>query len=407
MNAAYSSASAFFSHELPNASDAAWLVLADGTTFSGRAFGYRGISDGEVVFNTAMSGYPELLTDPSYRRQILSLTVSEVGNYGVAPQDFESTHIQAAGLVVRSLSPVVSNWRSERSLDAWLKAEKIPAIFGVDTRALVLHLRSRGSMMGIIASGDEAISLGLDVLRTRAQQLAGMQGCNLVDVVSCKEPYVWTEGLSHDDGTMRAPLAAPTFHVVVFDFGVKRNMLRLLVHHGCRVTVVPAHTTAEQVKAINPDGILLSNGPGDPATAGAIVAQVKELLGTLPVFGICMGHQILSQALGRSTYKTLFGHRGGNQPVLTSSGTVSITSQNHGFAVDDQISQTHDANTTILQPNALETNLSDGTNEGLFWESHNAFSVQYHPEAAPGPRDAAPHFAHFVDMMRRHRAHGS
>jgi carbamoyl-phosphate synthase small subunit len=377
---------------IPVATRPAWLVLADGTAFRGTAFGASSTSaDGEVVFNTSMTGYPELLTDPSYRGQILTLTYPEIGNYGVCRRDVESDRIQCAALVVRSLSPVVSNWRSEIDLSSWLADAGVPGIAGIDTRALVRRLRTSGTMMGIVST-----EAGADVraLRERARALPGMAGQELISSVTCKAPTPWSEGLLDEAGRPLAPMRAPTFHVVAYDFGVKRNMLRLLVHHGCRVTVVPASTTAEQVRALAPDGVLLSNGPGDPSTVPHVVAAVRELLGAVPVFGICMGHQILGQALGASTYKTPFGHRGGNQPVLIEEGEpkgrVLITSQNHGFAVKPG---------ELKEGLASERNLSDDTNEGIDARARWAFSVQYHPEAAPGPHDADIHFKRFIAMM--------
>jgi carbamoyl-phosphate synthase small subunit len=374
----------------------AWLVLEDGTAFRGEAFGAATTTEGEVVFNTSMSGYPELLTDPSYKRQILTLTVPEVGNYGVCDRDFESDGLQAAGLVVRHLSDRVSNWRSDRDLSSWMCGAGIPGIAGIDTRALVLRLREGGTKVGVLSTDGTALS----ALRARARALPGMAGCELVSQVTCQAPYEFRSGLL-DDAGQTLPPAAVRFHVVAFDFGMKKNMARLLVHKGCRVTVVPASTTAEEVRRLAPDGVLLSNGPGDPSTMPHIVDAVRTLVGTVPVFGICMGHQLLGQALGSSTYKTPFGHRGANQPVLTDAvlnkrgerSRVLITSQNHGFAVRPE---------HLAPPaRANETNLSDGSNEGLDASLQWAFSVQYHPEAAPGPRDAEIHFDRFIDMMEK------
>jgi carbamoyl-phosphate synthase small subunit len=381
--------------------DRAWLVLEDGSAFAGRAFGAVTTAEGEVVFNTSMSGYPELLTDPSYRRQLLTLTVPEVGNYGVCDRDFESDGIQAAGLIVRHLSEQVSNWRSDRDLSSWMRDAGVPGITDVDTRALVLKLREGGTKVGLVSTDGTPLA----ALRERAKALPGMAGCELISVVTCKEPYEFNEGLLDDAGAP-VPRAPTRFHVVAYDFGMKKNMARLLVHKGCRVTVVPAATSADAVRALRPDGVLLSNGPGDPSTVPHIVDAVRSLLGEIPIFGICMGHQLLGQALGSSTYKTPFGHRGGNQPVLTDAvlnkqgerSRVLITSQNHGFAVKPE----------HLPPpaRANETNLSDGTNEGVDARARWAFSVQYHPEAAPGPHDAEIHFDRFLGMMEEHgRAH--
>lgn len=374
----------------------AWLVLADGTAFQGTGFGAATSIEGEVVFNTSMTGYPELLTDPSYRRQILTLTYPEIGNYGVTRRDFESDRVQAAGLVVRALSPVVSSWRSDLDLSAFLQEAGIPGIAGIDTRALVRRLRDGGTVMGVLSNEPNA---DVAVLRARARGLPGMAGCELISQVTCAAPTPFTEGMVDDAGAPLAPLAPPRHHVVAYDFGIKKNMARLLVHHGCTVTLVPASTTAAQVRALKPDGVLLSNGPGDPSTVPHVVQAVRELLGQVPVFGICMGHQILGQALGASTFKTAFGHRGGNQPVILDDGPqrgrVLITSQNHGFCVKHG---------ELENAAASERNLSDETNEGIDCPAQGAFSVQYHPEAAPGPHDAGIHFERFMHMMDAHRA---
>jgi len=372
------------------------LVLADGTVFTGWSFGAPSESVGEVVFNTSMTGYPELLTDPSYRRQIVVLTYPEIGNYGVADDDAESDRVQVAGLVVRNLSPVVSNWRSNRDLASWLEDAGVPGIAGLDTRALVRHIRDRGAMMGIISVGDD---VDIGELVARAAALPGMAGCALADEVSCPVAHAFTDGLLDDDGRPVPALRPPTYRVVAVDLGMKRSIARLLVHHGCEVTVVPSRATAQEILALKPDGVFLSNGPGDPATAGHVVAAVESLLDQVPIFGICMGHQILGQALGATTYKTAFGHRGGNQPVVGPSGRVRITSQNHGFAVDPA--------TLSSDAVADETNVSDHTNEGLDAPARWAFSVQYHPEAAPGPHDARDLFERFVDLMERWRQHDS
>lgn len=379
----------------------AWLVLADGTAFAGTAFGAAATTEGEVVFNTSLTGYPELLTDPSYRRQILTLTYPEIGNYGVCRRDAESERVQPAALVVRALSPVVSNWRSDVDLSTYLREAGVPGIAGIDTRALVRRLRDGGTVMGIVSTEP-----GADVraLRERAAALPGMAGCELISQVTCKAPWEFKDGVLDDTGTP-LPRPAPTRHVVAYDFGIKHNMARMLVQRGCRVTLVPADTGADAVLALAPDGVLLSNGPGDPSTVPHVVAAVRALLGRVPLFGICMGHQILGQALGASTYKTPFGHRGGNQPVLLEvgdpprvpAGRVLITSQNHGFAVKPA---------ELSVGRASERNVSDGTNEGLDARERWAFSVQYHPEAAPGPHDADVHFDRFVSMMDAFRAQG-
>jgi carbamoyl-phosphate synthase small subunit len=369
-----------------------WLVLADGTALKGRAFGAVTEVEGEVVFNTSMTGYPELCTDPSYRRQILTLTTSEIGNYGVCDRDLESGRVQVAGLLVRALSPVVSNWRSDRDLSAFLEDADVPGLAGIDTRALVRHIRDQGAMMGVLSTRPDADPAAL---LERARAAPPMEGCALADEVTCPEPYPFAGGLTDLAGDPVAPLRAADRKVVAVDYGCKTNILRLLAHHGCDVTVVPASATAESILALEPDGVFLSNGPGDPATADDAVATVQALLGKVPIFGICMGHQILSRALGASTFKTTFGHRGGNQPVLGPDGRVLITSQNHGFAVDPG---------SLARAEASHVNLSDETNEGLDAPAQHAFSVQYHPEAAPGPHDARPHFEEFVRRMDAFRA---
>ena len=366
------------------------LVLADGTFFEGTGFGASEKEvEGEVVFSTSMTGYTELLTDPSFSQQILTLTCPEIGNCGVTLSDRESDRIHAAALVVRELSPVVSNWRAEISLDDWLKHEGVPGLCGVDTRALVHHLRANGSMMAILSTCQEA---DIVALHARAKKLEGMEGRDLVSEVTTQGSYVFQNGLTNLDGSDVMSHTNEPFHVVVVDFGVKRNMLRLLVHHGCRVTVVPANVSATDVLDRLPDGVLLSNGPGDPATMTGPIHLVQNLIGKIPIFGICMGHQILSLAAGAKTYKLKFGHRGANQPVMGQDRKVQITSQNHGFAVDDQ-----DQIEGLIQ---TQINVSDATVEGVELLDQWAFGVQYHPEGAPGPHDAQGYFARFIDLMR-------
>jgi carbamoyl-phosphate synthase small subunit len=371
-----------------NHSDAC-LMLADGTYFKGSAFGALDTeAEAELVFSTAMTGYPELLSDPSYCQQILTLTCPEIGNYGVALSDLESGRIHAAGLVVRELSPLTSNWRSELSLEAWLQREGVPAIRGIDTRALVHHLRTHGAMMAILSTKENA---DVRSLYARAKALKGMAGRELVSEVSTPRAYELSQGLIGLNAEALAPLSPPIYHVVAIDFGAKQNMLRLLVHHGCRVTVLPSHASASEVLAYKPDGLFLTNGPGDPEMVTRGIETVRALLGQLPIFGICMGHQVLALAAGAKTYKMKFGHRGGNQPVQGDDGRVMMTSQNHGFAVDEQSAP---AGLSISQ-----RNISDGTVEGISLKSQWAFGVQYHPEAAPGPHDAQSHFGEFVNMM--------
>ena len=340
-------------------SQPAVLVLADGTFFEGKALGTKDIeTTGEVVFQTSMTGYPELLTDPSYEGQMLTFTYPEIGNYGVQPMDFEASNIHAKAIITRHYSNIDSNWRSKKNLETWLQEEGIAGITDIDTRALVRHLRTQGSTMGILSTKAD---YNVKVLCKKAQELQSMAGQDLAKTVSCKESYTFDQGLQHLDGSDNHSKTPNDFHVVAMDFGIKKNILRLLVHHGCRVTVVPADTNAKDILALQPDGIFLSNGPGDPASMPYAVETVRELIGKKPVFGICMGHQILSQAFGGRTYKMLFGHRGANQPVQHGE-RVLITSQNHGFALDRD----------SLDLPGLEhsqTNISDDTSEGYLLET--------------------------------------
>ena len=374
----------------------ALLALADGTVFRGRAFGALGEVAGELVFNTSMTGYQEILTDPSYEGQLVAMTYPEIGNVGVNREDVESRRPYVRGFVVREYREVPSSWRAEESLGAYLSRHGIPGIEGIDTRALVRHLRDRGSQEAVLSSVD----LDAKRLVRRAKESPGLVGRDLVHDVTCAEPYDWTEGpwrLGH--GYVSAEETAAMrerrpYRVVAYDFGIKRNILRSLVGAGCEVRVVPAATAAREVLALHPDGVFLSNGPGDPdAVAGARDA-VAELLGKLPVFGICLGHQIMGLALGGRTYKLKFGHHGGNQPVKDlTTGKVEITAQNHGFAVDIE-SLTDRAEVTHL-------NLNDRTVEGLTVKGQPTFSVQYHPEASPGPHDAHYLFTRFTELMER------
>ncbi|MDA0713504.1 MAG: glutamine-hydrolyzing carbamoyl-phosphate synthase small subunit [bacterium] len=374
---------------MKNLKNKAVLVLADGTFFEGTAFGAIEIeTSGELVFSTSMTGYVELLTDPSYCEQLLTLTCPEIGNCGVTEIDFESQKIWAQGLVVREISPLVSNWRATMALNEWLVSHRIPGIFGIDTRALAKHLRDFGSQMAILSTKKVIDILSL---HKKAQQLPGMRGKNLSKKVSTTHVYEFNEGLLDLVGNKIAPLTSQQFHVVVFDFGVKLNILRMLVHHGCRLTVIPADSCLSDVLSLNADGIFLSNGPGDPQMMTGAIKIVKELLGKVPIFGICMGHQILSLATGLETYKLKFGHRGTNQPVMGPDKRVMITSQNHGFAARENNSLKSDKNNLI--------NLSDNTNEGIDLLDQWAFGVQYHPEGAPGPHDGQVHFKQFVDIL--------
>ncbi len=367
----------------------ATLALADGLVFEGQAFGAPGERVGEVVFNTSMSGYQEILTDPSYVGQIVTMAAPEMGNVGANAQDQESAHPHAVGMVVRSLSETPSNWRAEQSLDGYLKAAGVVGIAGLDTRKLVRHLRTHGAQMGVLSSEGHSPA----ALVERARQAPGMEGRDLVTGISAAAPYEFTEGMPEIFGMERPPLAR-RFDVVAYDFGLKRAMLQLLVEAGCRVTVVPAATPAAEVLARKPHGVFLTNGPGDPAAVPGAEAAVAALLGRVPVFGICLGHQILARAVGGRTYKMKFGHRGANQPVKDLvTGRVEITAQNHGFAVDAE----------SLKGRAVVThrNLNDGTVEGLDVPDGRAFSVQYHPESSPGPHDARHLFARFTRAMAR------
>jgi len=366
------------------------LALADGTTFEGRAFGAVGETVGEVVFNTSMFGYQEILTDPSYVGQIVTMSYPEMGNVGATPEDEEAGKPHAVGMVVRSLTDLPSNWRARESLDAYLKRHGVAGIEGLDTRRLVRHLRTHGAQTGVISSEGHSPA----ALVERARSAPGMEGLDLATGVSTKAAYTFTSP-SPDvfTGVGEAhPRGDPRFDVVAYDYGLKKSMLHFLVDVGCRVTVVPSHTTADEVLARKPHGVFLANGPGDPAAVKGADRTVAALLGKVPVFGICLGHQIMALALGGRTYKMKFGHRGGNQPVKDlTTGKVEITAQNHGFAVDD----------ASLKGKAVVThiNLNDGTVEGLAVPDARAFSVQYHPEASPGPHDARYLFGRFAKLM--------
>jgi carbamoyl-phosphate synthase small subunit len=369
----------------PTKTDRAHLVLADGTVFEGRPFGARGVTTGEAVFTTAMTGYQEVLTDPSYHGQLVTMTAPEIGNTGVNRDDTEAVgdSPRVSGFIVRDESPVASNYRSEETLHAYLARHGVVGIAEVDTRKLTRHLRDKGSQNAAI--GTEAP----ESLLRRAREAPDMNGLDLVKLVTPKDRYTWTEGRGKWTTT---PAKPAKHHVVVFDYGIKRNILRCLVDSGCRVTVVPASTSAADVLSMKPDGVFLSNGPGDPAPVTYAIESIKGLLGKQPIFGICLGHQLLALALGAKTYKLKFGHRGGNQPVKDlATGKVEITTQNHGFCVD----------LGTLPPGTTSTHvhLNDGTSEGLAIPSLQAFSVQYHPEAAAGPHDALYMFERFTTAM--------
>jgi carbamoyl-phosphate synthase small subunit len=380
----------------------ALLALEDGSLWPGFGFGAEGDTTGEVVFNTSMTGYQEILTDPSYHGQIVVMTVPHVGNVGTNAVDEESHRIWVAGFAIRDLSPTVSNYRAERTLDEYLRVQGVTGITGVSTRALVKHIRTAGAMRAALSSVDPDPQRLIDLARNSRD----MNGADLAREVTCDESYHWDQGVDTQwypipetvDGEQRKGKtpsqtnAQATPHIVAYDFGIKHNILRLLSARGCRITVVPATTSAREALALKPDGVFLSNGPGDPAACSYAIAATRELLGKVPIFGICLGHQILGLALGGKTYKLKFGHRGGNQPVRFADTTaVEISSHNHGFAVDAR-SMPQNVEITHL-------NLNDGCVEGLRARDLNAFGVQYHPEASPGPRDASYLFDEFMKAV--------
>jgi len=378
------------------------LTLQDGSVFRGKAFGAKTSLCGEVCFNTSMTGYQEILTDPSYKAQIVTMTYPLIGNYGVNSADIESYKPHLSGFVVRELSPVVSNWRADTDLDSYLKEHGIPGIQGIDTRALTKRLRVEGSMNGFLSTEDISDEDAIE----KARNWPGLVGVDYVKEVTHAEPFLWDEKdeLSRDfrlvQGTEKSdprqsfhPLPEADMNIVALDFGMKYNILRRLRQHGFKTHVLPANATVDQIKALNPQGVFLSNGPGDPSAVGYAVQTVKDLIDHgYPMFGICLGHQILGQAMGGKTFKMKFGHRGGNQPVKDlDTGVVEITSQNHGFALD--------SDTLSADVEVDRINLNDQTVEGLRHRNKPMFSVQYHPEASPGPHDSTPLFQRFRDLI--------
>lgn len=363
------------------------LTLASGESFLGRSFGCEGEVAGEVVFNTSMTGYQEILTDPSYEGQLVAMTYPQIGNVGVNTEDEEARRAFVKGFIVKEYCPRPSNWRSTQPLHEYMARHDIVGIEGIDTRTLVTRIRESGAQEGILSTR----TADVEELVARARSTPGLTGRDLVREVTCRASYDWQEGRWQLDGGFAQP-TTPRFHVVAYDYGIKLNILRHLADHGCRVTVVPAHTAAAEILSLKPDGVFLSNGPGDPSAVPYAKENVSQLIGRLPIFGICLGHQILGLALGGSTFKLKFGHHGGNQPVMDlSTRKVEITTQNHGFAVDP------DSLKGAVEVTHL--NLNDHTVEGLKHRELPIFSVQYHPEAAPGPHDASYLFARFCELM--------
>ena len=367
------------------------LALEDGKVFRGKGYGAKGECYGEVVFNTSITGYQEIFTDPSYAGQIVVLTNPQIGNYGTTPEDDEATRPYIEGLVTREFSRISSNWRSQEVAEQYLEKFKIPVISDLDTRALVRHLRDNGCKRGVISS----IESDAEKLIEKARAIPIMVGQDLAKVVTTKQRYQWELGERSIEPTEVVGVkdAPPRFHVVAYDFGIKHNILRKLASEGCRVTVVPAETNAEDVLALNPDGVFLSNGPGDPEPCTYAQENIRRLMGKKPIFGICLGHQLIGLALGGKTYKLKFGHHGGNHPVKQmASGKIEITAHNHNFAVDPESLSTSEVDLTHID-------LNDNTLEGLRHRNLPLFSVQYHPEAAPGPHDSHYLFKDFVQMM--------
>ncbi|MCK4998262.1 MAG: glutamine-hydrolyzing carbamoyl-phosphate synthase small subunit [Anaerohalosphaera sp.] len=369
------------------------LLLEDGTSFVGSSFGAVGLKCGEVVFNTSMSGYQEILTDPSYNEQIITMTYPQIGNYGTNDNDWESRKVFVSGFIVKENCDYPSNWRDGQSLSEYLKANNVVGLEGIDTRKLVRHIREKGAMRGVISSSETNVKK----LKAILDGYPGLVGRDIVKDVTTDKGFVWKECVfdTMADKAVKLKKGDVKFKVVAFDFGIKQNILRELCSQGCEVHVVPAGTSARKVLAKKPDGVFLSNGPGDPAAVDYAVETIKQLLGKVPIFGICLGHQLLSLALGGSTYKLKFGHRGANHPIMNlDTNVVEITSQNHGFCVDLESIKGHGVELTHL-------NLNDNTLEGIRSKKLRAFSVQYHPEASPGPHDSHYLFGEFITLMKK------
>ncbi|MCX8581939.1 glutamine-hydrolyzing carbamoyl-phosphate synthase small subunit [Gilliamella sp. B3482] len=374
----------------------ALLILQDGSQFIGKSIGAEGQTVGEVVFNTSMTGYQEILTDPSYCEQLVTLTYPHIGNVGTNNADAESNQVYAKGLIIRDLPLLASNYRNELDLSSYLKQHNVIAIADIDTRRLTRILREKGAQHGVIITANERETLleKADTAKQMAIDFKGLSGLDLAQKVTCTKSYLWTQGVWTREQEHPAAKNASPYHVVAYDFGVKRNILRMLVERGCKLTIVPAKTSAQEILALNPDGIFLSNGPGDPAPCTYAIDAIKQFLATdIPIFGICLGHQLLALACGAKTIKMKFGHHGGNHPVKDlENNRVMITAQNHGFAVDEMSLPTH--------LRVTHKSLFDGSLQGIHHNQKPAFSFQGHPEASPGPHDAAPLFDHFIELIK-------